>query len=263
MTGFGTKGSVYAQLFYDGVEQFYCTANSCTQDLGSDSTASDWTCQNLQCHCFANTTFCGAVPVTDLSNVLNQLTGTLEISCDAPSPQNHTASCSFKQQTITQVFGPSGLGLSGCTFGECVAQDVIDTASGNSTSSSDGTSHGTSLGGGVIAGLAVVGGLIGLALVLLFFGWLAQRRARRDGRGGWTSNFGGVAAAWTDVSYFVPIHHSILPAFVNIRGRRDDMNEQKVVLDNVSGRVEPGQMMAILGPSGMIISFITTTRRSF
>ena len=238
------------------MEQFYCTANSCKQDLGTSSNSSDWTCQNLQCHCFTNTTFCGAVHVSDLSNVLNNLTGTLEISCDAVSSQNNTASCSFKQQTITQVFGPSGLGLSGCTFGECVAQDVIDTASGNSTGTGDDASHGSSLSGGVIAGLAVVGGLIGLALVFLFFGWLAQRRARRSGANGWTSSFGGVTAAWTDISYFVPTNHSVLPAaFARLWKGRDASEEQKVVLDNVSGRVEPGQMMAILGPSG--ISFFS------
>ncbi|KIP10262.1 hypothetical protein PHLGIDRAFT_101348 [Phlebiopsis gigantea 11061_1 CR5-6] len=249
VTSFGPQSSVYVQLFYAGVEQFYCSADSCTQDLGNDIGGADWTCQNLQCHCFANTTFCGAVPLTDLTKILDGLTGTLEISCDTPSPQNHTSSCAFKQQTITSVFGSTGLGLTGCTFGECVAQGVIDTATGNATSSSD-DSNSHSLSGGVIAGLAVVGGLVGLALVFLLLGWLAQRRARRGGQAGWTSKFGGIAIAWTDISYFVQTHHGVLPLPPWSRKAREDMNEQKVVLDNVSGRVEPGQMLAILGPSG-------------
>ncbi|EKM56050.1 uncharacterized protein PHACADRAFT_122183 [Phanerochaete carnosa HHB-10118-sp] len=250
-TGFGPNGSLYAQLFYDGEEQFYCTANSCTQQEGSDSGSSDWTCQNLQCQCIANSTFCGQVPATDLSGVLNTLSGALEVSCDAPSPQNNTANCAFKQQVINQVFGSAGLSLTGCTFGECVAQDVIDTTSGNSTTSSD-TSHGTSLSGGVIGGLAVVCSLIALALAFLLYGWLVQRRARRSGYGGRPVSFGGVTAEWTNLSYFVPSTHGNT-LFGGLRRRRhasDDLSDHKVVLDDVSGRLEPGQMMAILGPSG-------------
>lgn len=251
VTGFGSKGSIYAQLFYDGEEQFYCTADSCTQQLGSNSNSSDWNCQNLRCHCFANSTFCGAVPVADLSGVLNVLSGTLEISCDATSPQNNTANCAFKQQTINQVFGPSGLSLSGCTFGECVAQDVIDSASDSSTTSGD-ISHGSSLSGGVIAGLAVVGSLVALALAFLLLGWVIQRRARRNGYSTWMDKFGGVTTEWTNVSYFVPsTHEGLLPSGLLQRRRgQDDMNNHKVVLDSVSGRVAPGHIMAILGPSG-------------
>lgn len=250
VTGFGPKGSVYAQLFYDGEEQFYCTANSCTQQEGSGSGSSDWNCQNLQCHCFANSTFCGKTPITDLSGVLNTLSGSLEISCDAPAPQNNTANCAFKQQTINQVFGSAGLALSGCTFGECVAQYVIDSASGNTTTTSD-TSHGSSLSGGVIAGLAVVGGLVALALVFLLLGWIQQRRARR-GYPGQFDSFGGVTTEWTNISYFVPSSHPDIFSGGLLRRRKgqDDLNDHKVVLDNVSGRVAPGHMMAILGPSG-------------
>lgn len=58
VTGFGSAGSVYAQLFYAGVEQFYCTANSCSQTVSGEASA-DWTCSNLQCTCRTNTSFCG------------------------------------------------------------------------------------------------------------------------------------------------------------------------------------------------------------
>ena len=62
-TAFGGDNTVYAQLWYDGVEQFYCEANSCTQDLGGGSGSADWTCSNLNCTCISGTSFCGAVPV--------------------------------------------------------------------------------------------------------------------------------------------------------------------------------------------------------
>ena len=236
---------MYAQLFYQGVEQFFCTADSCTQDLGSGDGSADWNCQNLKCTCRSGTTFCGAVQLTDLTGIINTLSGHLGISCEAPSPENNTAACTFQQDTIQQVFGSGGLALSGCTFGECVAQNVIDTVSSNSTSSSDTGGGGSSLSSGVIAGLAVVGGLIGLALALLALGWVSQRRARKQGANNLTPP-GGVAVSWTDVSYFV----SQPASGFSLRRRPTDDATQKVILDNVSGRVVPGQMMAILGPSG-------------
>ena len=130
-------------------------------------------------------------------------------------------------------------------------QSVIDTASDNLTSSGS-SSGGKQLSGGVIAGLAVVGGLIGLALLLLFWGLWKQRKARMahlvDGGHG---SSGGVAVQWSSISYAVPKAGAFTLRWRSKTQRRDDVfNQGKVVLDGVSGRVEPGQMMAILGPSG-------------
>ncbi|KAL4246145.1 ABC transporter [Abortiporus biennis] len=247
VTGYGTNGSIYAQLFYDGVEQFYCTADTCTQDIADGSTS--WGCNNLQCTCRPNASFCGGVALTNLTTVIDSLSGNVGVSCTSPS--NGTVSCSFKQATITSVFGSAGLTLNGCTFGECVTQSVIDTVSGSTSSTSDSGQHGSSLSGGVIAGLAVVGGLIGLALIFLLYGWWVQRKARR-GVPISAGRFGGRAVEWSDISYFVPSSHQ-QSFFSGLRWRRRDkgnFSNQKVVLDNVSGLVHPGQIMAILGPSG-------------
>ena len=68
-TSFGVAGSIYAQLFYEGQEQFYCTADSCVQTIGDGTSSNttntanesnDWLCQNLKCHCFPGSAFCGA-----------------------------------------------------------------------------------------------------------------------------------------------------------------------------------------------------------
>lgn len=66
------EGIAFAQLWYDGVEQFYCRASSCTQTVGSNSGnssasgssssnngSSTWVCPNLACTCRSNTDFCG------------------------------------------------------------------------------------------------------------------------------------------------------------------------------------------------------------
>ncbi|THV02339.1 ABC transporter [Dendrothele bispora CBS 962.96] len=240
VTSFGSSGTAWAQLFYDGEEQFYCGAGDCTQDSSSSDGSSKYSCTSLQCTCRANTTFCGAVRVSDLTNTINALTGPLDINCDAPDPNTNQATCHFVQGTLQQLFGSSGLTLNGCSFGECVRQNVIDTAGSNSTSAV--TDQKSSLSGGVIAGLAVVGSLIFLALMFLAFGVWRQRKARLQEYsrlGG-----GGVAVEWKNVSYIV--------AGSDTWGRRrsKNVNDDKVILDSVSGLVLPGQMMAILGPSG-------------
>jgi len=160
-------------------------------------------------------------------------------------PSTNQATCQFVQSTLQQLFGSSGLTLNGCSFGECVRQNVIDAASSNSTSTD--TTQKSTLGGGVIAGLAVVGSLLLIALLFLVIGLWSQRKARLQGYsrlGG-----GGVAVEWKDVSY-------IVPGSDGWTRNRKNVSDDKVILDNVSGLVLPGQMMAILGPSGIKLSFI-------
>ncbi|KAJ7603493.1 hypothetical protein FB45DRAFT_960377 [Roridomyces roridus] len=230
-TSFGAAGTVFASLFYAGVEQFYCLADSCAQEMTDGNT--NWNCQNLKCTCITNTTFCGG-GAEDISGAINNLGGALTIQCD------NATTCAFQQSTLQALFGSAGLSLSGCIFGECIAQSVIDTASGNSTVGNDSKS--SQLSGGVIGGLAVVGSLLLIALLFLLLGLVNQRAARRlkpdlaDGR--------RISIEWARVSYVIPGRTGTSPW----QKRRTDGD--KVVLDEISGRVAAGQMMAILGPSG-------------
>ncbi|KAF8191529.1 ABC transporter [Mycena galopus ATCC 62051] len=237
-TSFGSAGTVFAQLFYAGVEQFYCLADTCTQDLTGGAT--NWDCQNLKCTCIPKTQFCGG-GVTDLTGTINSLSGSLAINCNNATGANGSA-CSFQEATLQSVFGADGLSLSGCTFGECVAQSVIDTTSTNSTAA--GGTTGAQLSGGVIGGLAAVGALVLIALVFLAFGLIRQHSARRKPH---VANGSGVAVEWSRVSYVVPVLSGDRSWF---ESRRQGADDDKVVLDAINGRVAPGQMMAILGPSG-------------
>ncbi|KAL0572574.1 hypothetical protein V5O48_009394 [Marasmius crinis-equi] len=246
VTSFGSSNSMYAQLFYEGEEQFYCEADSCAQNIDDNGAGSaSYNCKNLKCNCKPNATFCGRGTV-NLNITLNSLSGDVGVQCGAIDNSTNQATCSFKQDTIQQVFGSSGLTLNGCSFGECVRQNVLDNNAGAGNPTSDDTGGGSSLSGGVIAGLAVVGGLLLIALLFLLFGLCVQRRARRAGYSDLDS--GGVTVEWINVSYVIPGAQGWLK-----RRRRKDAqepNSDKVILDAVSGRVFPGQMMAILGPSG-------------
>jgi ABC-type multidrug transport system fused ATPase/permease subunit len=238
VTSFGPDGSIYAQLFYNGVEQFYCQAASCVHTDDS-SGASDWTCQNLQCTCRSGTDFCGKNITTDISGTINTLSGSVDLSCQAPPSIGQPSTCSFIQTTLQQLFGSNGLSLSGCQFGECVSQSVIENPGSNSTNSQQTAK---SLSGGVIAGLAVVGCLLFFALLVILAGYYIQQRARR---GTAERKYGGIGVEWKQLSYFVPPPQTFISSLT-----RKKSNCSRAILDRVSGHVKAGEIMAILGPSG-------------
>ncbi|KAG8858527.1 hypothetical protein FRB96_005199 [Tulasnella sp. 330] len=251
----GGKNAVLAQLFYDGTETFNCAANNCTQGIDWGSGAVDWQCSNLQCICLPGSSFCGASS-TDLTKTINDLGGTLGINCDPPT--NGSSSCAFQQDVLDQLFGSSGLSLSGCTFGECV-QSAIVTRSSNATTSSSLGGSGTHLSGGVIAGLAVVGALLLLAFLTFLLGLRTQGRAKSSGATGFGGGVSeaerkqGVGIAWNNVGYSIRragTNRGLRRRFRGASKPSGDYDDGKVILNSVSGRVKPGEMMAILGPSG-------------
>jgi hypothetical protein len=128
------------------------------------------------------------------------------------------------------------------TLHQCVRQSVIDSASGATVVTPD---DGDELSTGIIAGLAVVGALVGIVLALFIWGCLTQRKARRGG-GKLGNRSGGVGIEWSRVDYNV---HGVNGKSLFSR-RKHDSSDDHAILDGVSGRVEPGTMMAVLGPSG-------------
>ncbi|KDR81917.1 hypothetical protein GALMADRAFT_240228 [Galerina marginata CBS 339.88] len=243
-TSFGGANTAFAQLFYDGVEQFYCQASSCTQDLTTPGGGgANWQCSNLQCTCRPGTSFCGGVPAKNITAAIDGLSGTLGVECGAVDHSSNTAICNFKQATLQSLFGASGLALNGCIFGECVRQNAIDGGGGNTAAAPSTSSK--SLSGGVIAGLAVIGSLIIVALLLLALGLRTQRAARKSGA---EFEKNGASVEWSDLSYVIPGRKDGI--FGKSKASSTDINNDQVILDNVSGAVRPGQMMAILGPSG-------------
>lgn len=176
----------------------------------------------------------------NLSGVINQLGGTVNINC---STSGGTTSCQFLQDVLKSVFGSSGLQLSGCTFGECVRQNVIDflVSGGTNSSSSNAKREATHLSGDVIAGLAVVGGLVLGGILLLLWGFITQRRARQDTTA--VPKTGGVTVEWKNIDYSIPSSNGTLLG-------EPKTGDGKVILHNLSGAVRPGEMLAVLGPSG-------------
>lgn len=271
---YGGDNTTFAQLWYSSsstaapAEQFFCSADSCTQRNDTSLDAITWGCQNLRCNCIEGTTFCsGALPLLD---TINGLSGTLDIDC-----ANNGTTCQFKQATLNQLFGQNGLGLSGCTFGECVASTVVQQYSDSGSSAASDNS----LSGGVIAGLAVVGALVLAFLVLLGLGLMAQRKAKQGAQA--RKHIDDVSPAglsWSNVSYTLASGKgqaiSGLLRKRNTRGivregesssdlvntqekdggfssrPEDSAGRGKLIIDGISGSLPSGGLMAILGPSG-------------
>lgn len=149
--------------------------------------------------------------------------------------------------------------LTGCTFGECVQQYVIDEALGVLSTIADSSG----LSGGVIAGLAVVGVIL-LALVgLIIWGFIMQRKAKRNMvTDGTLPKSGGVGVTWSGVGYEIKAaRHPWERAVVWLKGSgsttisKEDgemvgPNGGKIVLKDSCGEIVPGGLVCILGPSG-------------
>ncbi|ORX40047.1 hypothetical protein BD324DRAFT_616077 [Kockovaella imperatae] len=248
----------YAQLWYDGVEQFYCQASQCDQVTTPGSAGrngSTWTCSTLNCTCLTDATLC-----KDLSSKIDTLVGPLTVDCSGTDYGN----CTFLTPFLESFFGPSGLGLSSCSFGECVQQYVIDQALGIS----EAVSYATKLSGGVIAGLAVVGVLLLVIIVLLIWAWMIQRKARKNmTHDGQIPKNAGARVAWSGVTYEVKAagvsHWDRLVTWAKGSGsagnstaasseRGDGLGPAggKIVLSDSCGDLPVGGFACILGPSG-------------
>lgn len=250
-------GEIWAQVWYQGHEQFYCHASGCNQTVTNGTSSSEWVCPELACICPPGTTFCTGVAGSILGGIITGVKGPLTVDCDT------TGACGFKQKDLNGFFGANGLPLSSCKYGECVQQFVISQSEGiHAAIISNG-----GLSGGVIAGLAVVGAFLLLVLAILIWGLIARSKARKRVSDGSLEKRGGVGVSWSGVGYEVHAHgRGAYAAIVGwLRGfdtprRRAKLeaekgiapgpNGGKVILQNCFGNVPAGSMLAVLGPSG-------------
>ncbi|TKY90366.1 hypothetical protein EX895_000364 [Sporisorium graminicola] len=272
------SNTALSQVWLDGVEQFYCQAGGCSARNSSAtlSTQGDaalgsslWTCTTLQCFCIPGTTMCGKGQL-DLSPVINNLNGTLTMPCDYVDPNNATATshCAFRGELLNNFLGQEGLPLADCQFGSCVTQAQLDNFYATGSGEGDSQKSGSSLSNAVIAGLVILGVAVAAILGLLLFGFWQQRKARRLPKG---AGRGPVGLQWENLNYSVPTKTSLLrrrnkkaedqlTEVLPTSGFDDDGvarldwpssgRNDLTVVRNSAGRIQPGTMVAVLGPSG-------------
>ena len=69
----GGDGVANAQLWLDGIEQFYCRAEGCVQSAGGaqGGNGSTWDCSTLECTCRPGAAFCGGGQVSHVPTRLD------------------------------------------------------------------------------------------------------------------------------------------------------------------------------------------------
>ncbi|SPO30326.1 related to ADP1 - ABC transporter [Ustilago trichophora] len=267
------SNTALSQVWLDGVEQFYCQAAGCTAKNSSSTLSpqadsklgsSLWTCTSLQCYCIPGTAMCGKGQL-DLSPVINNLNGTLTMPCDYADPNNATATshCAFRGELLNNFLGQEGLPLENCQFGSCVTQSELDTFYATGSGEGDSQDSSSSLSSAVIAGLVILGVAVAAIAGLLLFGLWQQRRARQLPKG---AGRGPLGLGWESLNYSVPTKRGLrrhatksessqLAEVVPSSDFSDsvehlDSASSLTVLRNSSGRIDPGRMVAVLGPSG-------------
>lgn len=102
----GGDNVIWAQLWYEDVEQFYCTASSCVQTVsstGSGTTnSSDWNCPTLNCTCRPGTSFCGGGASVSCTQAMAAPTDMYRPRKTSPSPLTLSRARSPSRATLTE-----------------------------------------------------------------------------------------------------------------------------------------------------------------
>ncbi|GAA5884428.1 hypothetical protein JCM6882_005248 [Rhodosporidiobolus microsporus] len=228
------------QFWIGRVESFFCGLDNCTASFsaGFESNTTEYNCQKVECECIPGRMLCGEDGSVDISEFLTE-----EIKGPGKFTSHSGGESKFEEpamnQLINDIFGDTYITLR-CASGECLrASDVPGFVRPPKPNSR------TWVVVSVVAVVAVV--LLGLFLFWylgrgssdLEFSFLGGRiRLPTNGHGDSSSPTPNslledhipTALHFTDLSYTLP------------SGKR--------VLDSISGAVQPGEIMAVLGASG-------------
>ncbi|KAG0148835.1 hypothetical protein CROQUDRAFT_379935 [Cronartium quercuum f. sp. fusiforme G11] len=176
-------------------EQFFCNGLNCAQDISHN--VSIYRCTALKCHCLPGTTLCGGGTGISFTDSVNNFKGEMSIECQ---PNNTTSgNCNFKTQEFQKLFGPNGLALVNCVFGECIQKSIADS---RRQLLYDQQVQGDRLSTGLSLGLAFIGMIILALIALVLFGMYQQHQARHPLHA--SSSLGPAGAAclvWNNLRY--------------------------------------------------------------
>ncbi|KZV94696.1 hypothetical protein EXIGLDRAFT_739854 [Exidia glandulosa HHB12029] len=222
-----TSESCTFQFWIASVESFYCALDECKSsfevDYKSKSNTTRYDCAHLKCNCIADRMLCGQDGSVNIDDFLaEEIKGPAQFTCKTGS-----GGCTFEEdamnELITSIFGDPYITLD-CDGGECVHYSQIP---GYIIPPRPGYSFDALW---ISAGVA--GGIFLAALLLLWY------LARPDE--------GRIKLAASDASKLISDH---VPASLHFSNLSYSLGEH-TILDNITGAVKPGQVLAIMGASG-------------
>ncbi|ORE01971.1 hypothetical protein BCV72DRAFT_62338 [Rhizopus microsporus var. microsporus] len=214
------KSECVFQFWINREEQFYCELSECTQSTSGDNTVTG-NCPKAKCSCMKDAYMCGRE--VDMSELVKNVKGPSEWYCE------NGKNCWYNEySTLVSVF-PDNIRLS-CDVGECVnEQDILDTAPIEEKFSSYTETM-------IIAAIAV-------ACILLYT--ITKYTASRQ------KKLFGTRIQLTDMDEGDDLASYSTTAEISLTFSDISYSVQgKSILSNLSGFVEPGQMLAVMGPSG-------------
>ncbi|GMM54940.1 putative ATP-dependent permease [Maudiozyma humilis] len=230
------------QFWIDQIESFYCELDTCTFDYDVGKNTSHYNCDNAKCKCIPGTMLCGANGSIDIGEFLTEtIKGPGDFTCELDSKQ-----CKFSEPAmndlISTIFGDPYITLK-CESGECLHYSEIP---GYQLPDNQGN---LTLKGKIILALASLG-VLAMATSAVFYIsnsplfkspiFLTDADINKNINDDENSNF---------------LRSDVLTtfSFENIKYKVPSLGNTEVsetVLDDVSGCVKPGQMLAIMGGSG-------------
>ncbi|CAI4299310.1 CDN_1a_G0005690.mRNA.1.CDS.1 [Saccharomyces cerevisiae] len=231
------------QFWIDQLESFYCGLSDCAFEYDLEQNTSHYKCNDVQCKCVPDTMLCGAKGSIDISDFLTEtIKGPGDFSCDLETRQ-----CKFSEPSmndlILTVFGDPYITLK-CESGECVHYSEIP---GYKSPSKDPT---VSWQGKLVLSLTAV---MVLALFTFATFYISKSPLFRNGLG---SSKSPIRLPDEDaVNNFLQNEDDTLAtlSFENITYSVPSINSdgvEETVLNEISGIVKPGQILAIMGGSG-------------
>lgn len=215
------------QFWTDQVESFYCGLDTCTSELkvGYDSNTTYYACENMQCRCVPGRFICGENGSIDISQYFeDDIKGPATFECKTGK------GCTFSEdamdELILTVFGDPHITLD-CENGECLHYSQVP---GYIKPPRPDNSKFVAM---TIAGA----GLIVVTMTAIL--WYAGRSGSGD--------LGKIHLPENESAKLMTDH---VPASLHFANISYTLSTGRTVLDNISGSVKPGQLMAIMGASG-------------
>ncbi|KAF9907410.1 ATP-binding cassette sub- G member 2 [Linnemannia zychae] len=215
------------QFWVDEEESFYCHLDECAfdQDVQYDKTLTSYKCNKIKCSCIPDRMLCGKDGSVNIDEFLEEeIHGPADFECDGDNK------CVFQEpamnELIMTMFGDPAIYLK-CNAGECLHYTQVP-----------GFARPPRPDYTMAIILSVAGVLLFLVCLALGVCYLAKKSG--------SSGDGYISLPDDEAAKLMAEH---IPATLMFKQMGYTVGE-KNVLQQVSGLVKPGQVMAIMGASG-------------
>ncbi|KAF7981305.1 hypothetical protein HWV62_34233 [Athelia sp. TMB] len=212
------------QFWTAQVESFYCHLEECksTSSAGYETNSTSYACDKIKCSCVPGRFICGEDGSVDIGEFLTEsIKGPAEFSCKTGG------GCKFEEPAmndlILSIFGDTFITLD-CAGGECLHHSQVPGYV--RPPKPDNTAW---------VALSAAGAGLFVIIMIIIVWWAGRART-----------VGHIRLPDNEASKLMTDH---VPASLHFSNLTYTLNG-RTILDNISGRVRPGQVLAIMGASG-------------